>query len=253
MTQHDCAHQTATGLRKLGILPGHTILVHSSFRSLGPVPGGIETVIRGLLEAIGPDGTLVMPALSWALRPPDAFDVMHTPVNVGAVPEYFRTRAGTRRSVHPTHSVCAVGRRTSELLDAHALDSTPCGPNSPFRKLAETGGTIVMLGCGLEPNTTMHALEEYVEPPYLFGPSVTFTITDESGRTYRKQYRTHGFDGVAQRYERIAELDSGAFVSRGKVLEADTYVIDAPLLKGAVLEKLRRDPYCFVETVTRGE
>ena len=33
-------------------------MVHSSLSSMGYVPGGPETVISGLLEALGPDGTL---------------------------------------------------------------------------------------------------------------------------------------------------------------------------------------------------
>ncbi|MDZ4184357.1 MAG: AAC(3) family N-acetyltransferase [Desulfuromonadales bacterium] len=66
---------------------------------------------------------------------------------------------------------CCRGRRLHEMLDDHGLDGTPCGPHSPFRKLAETNGKIILLGCGLRPNTTMHALEEIADPPYLFGPS----------------------------------------------------------------------------------
>src|ERR1035437_5251842 len=148
MDRHDCSNKIAASLRDLGVLPGDTVLLHSAFKSLGQVPGGIETVIEGLLHAIGTEGTLLMPALSWALRPPEIFDSRLTPTNVGAIPEYLRTRQGTSRSVHPTHSVCAVGRRTHELLDDHGLDCTPCGPHSPFRKLAESNGKIVMLGCG---------------------------------------------------------------------------------------------------------
>ena len=63
----DCAERFAADLRTVGILPGDTVLVHSSFKSLGRVPGGIETVVQGFLHAIGPDGTLLMPALTWAL------------------------------------------------------------------------------------------------------------------------------------------------------------------------------------------
>jgi len=238
----------AGGLRDLGVLPGDTVLVHSAFKSLGPVPGGIETVIQGFFQALGKEGTLLMPALSWALRPPAVFDVRLTPTQVGAVPEYFRTRPGTSRSVHPTHSVCAAGRRTHELLGDHERDGTPCGPHSPFRKVAETSGKIIMLGCGLGANTTMHALEEYVEPPYLYGPSYVFTIIDQSGRTSRKEYRTHGFSshGYVQRYDRVMQLDTGSFLSRGKVLQADTFVLDAPGLKRAVLQKLNADPFFFV-------
>ena len=133
---------------------------HSSLRSLGPVPGGAETVVRGLVEALGPDGTLLMPALSYARVTPEQplFDVRLTPSNVGALPETFRTRPGTLRSIHPTHSVCGVGRLAAELLGRHIEDRTPCGPRSPFHLLPEYGGQILMLGCGLRPNTSMHAV-----------------------------------------------------------------------------------------------
>ena len=57
------------------------------------------------------------------------------------------------------------------MLCDHVQDNTPCGQNSPFNRLIENAGKILMIGCGLTPNTTMHAVEEYVRPPYLFGPS----------------------------------------------------------------------------------
>jgi aminoglycoside 3-N-acetyltransferase len=169
MSENVWSCKIAAGFRDLGVVEGDTVLVHSAFKSLGPVPGGIEVLVQGLLLAVGPEGTLLIPALSWALRPPEIFDLRRTPSNVGAIPEYFRSREGTTRSLHPTHSVCAVGRRTHELLGDHRLDCTPCGAHSPFHKILETSGKIVMLGCGLGANTAMHALEEYVEPPYLYG------------------------------------------------------------------------------------
>jgi hypothetical protein len=91
MSPRDWACRIAAGLRDIGVVAGDTVLVHSSFKSLGPVPGGIETVVQGLLLAVGSEGTLLMPALSWALRPPEIFDVRLTTSNVGAIPEYFRT------------------------------------------------------------------------------------------------------------------------------------------------------------------
>jgi aminoglycoside 3-N-acetyltransferase len=206
-------------------------------------------VIQGLLQAVGEEGTLLLPALSWSLRPPECFNVASTPTNVGAITEFFRSRPGTWRSVHPTHSVCAVGPRTHELLGEHPLDNTPCGVHSPFHKVLETNGQLVMLGCGLRPNTTMHALEEYVKPPYLLGQSFVFTLTDHEGRTYQKEYTTHGFafHGYKQRYDKVIELATSPFLRRGKVLEADTFVLDAPKLKSAVLRKLQEDPFFFVE------
>jgi aminoglycoside N3'-acetyltransferase len=63
MNQRACSEKIAADLKALGILPGHTVLAHASFKALGPVPGEIETVIQGFLQAIGPEGTLLMPAL----------------------------------------------------------------------------------------------------------------------------------------------------------------------------------------------
>jgi aminoglycoside N3'-acetyltransferase len=50
-------------LERLGIESGDICLFHSSFKSLGPVDGGAEAVIGGFEDAIGPDGTLVVPTL----------------------------------------------------------------------------------------------------------------------------------------------------------------------------------------------
>jgi aminoglycoside 3-N-acetyltransferase len=249
MDQTGCSRIICRQLRRLGVSPGDTILVHSSFKSLGRVPGGIETVIQGLLGAIGKNGTLMMPGLSWSLRPPDIFDVKQTPSNVGAIPEYFRTRENTLRSIHPTHSVCATGKHAEDFLLNHEADCTPCGVNSPFHKITERGGKIVMLGCGLKPNTTMHAIEERIMPPYLPGPEYMFTIRDYFGRKYRKEYITHGFrsKGYIQRYDRITELNTSCFLEQGRVLAASAYLLHGPGFQSAVIDKLRHDPFFFVD------
>ena len=69
------------GLTDLGIRSGGALLVHSSLSSLGHVAGGPETVIRGLLGALGPRGTLLMPALSYQHVRADQrrFEVASTP------------------------------------------------------------------------------------------------------------------------------------------------------------------------------
>ncbi len=51
-------------LRALGVAAGQVLMVHSSLSGLGRVLGGAPAVVRALLAAVGPDGTLVMPAFS---------------------------------------------------------------------------------------------------------------------------------------------------------------------------------------------
>ncbi len=243
--------QIAEELLALGVRRGGVLLVHSSLSALGRVEGGAETVIQGLLTALGPEGTLLMPALTYEYVTPlnPVFDVRRTRSNVGVIPETFRTRPGTQRSVHPTHSVCAVGPRAAELLADHRRDTTPCGPRSPFRKLRDGGGQLLMLGCGLHPNTSMHAIEELVEPPYLFGAPLIYRLIHADGHIEEKAYRTHGFDGYNQRYDRVADVLSPPALRCGRVLQADVHLIEVPALWEAVLAQLRRAPLYFVDIV----
>ncbi len=247
----ETAGRIAGDLAAAGIRRGGVLLVHASLRSLGPVPGGAETVVQGLLAALGPDGTLLMPALSYAHVTPQhpVFDARFTPSNVGALPEYFRTRPGTRRSLHPTHSVCAVGRLAGEILARHGEDRTPCGPCSPFHLLPKYEGQILMLGCGLRPNTSLHAIEELSEPPYLFGGTVTYRLIGWAGEATEATYRVHGFRDWAQRYDRVAALLAEPALRRGHVLQAPVYVIEAAALWSAAAAALQADPWFFVERI----
>lgn len=245
----EIAERIATELLAIGLQPGGVVLVHSSFRALGPVPGGAETVVAGFLRALGSKGTLLMPALSYRfvnVRQP-VFDVRATPSNVGYLTEYFRTRFGTLRSLHPTHSVCGVGAKAVALLAQHGRDTTPCGPHSPFSRLREVEGQVCFLGCGMRPNTSMHAVEEHIVPPYLFGPDITYRLREPNGREHEQVYHTHGFMGIRQRYDRIADLIAPDALHIGRCLHADTYILDAPPMWDAALTALSNDPFALVE------
>lgn len=234
-------------LSRLGVGAGAVIMVHSSLKAFGVADLTPETVICALHRAVGESGTVLMPALSYEQEPPDIHETLRTRSNVGVIPETFRLQAGTIRSVHPTHSVCGAGPLAEALLSEHQRDSTPCGPHSPFRRILDLDAKIVMLGCGLRPNTTMHAVEELAPPPYLFGDERTYTITPPDTPPYEKTYRTHGFDGWIQRYDRIAELDDGSLLVSGRVLDAPVQVIDARALKRLALPVLQLRPLHFVD------
>jgi aminoglycoside 3-N-acetyltransferase len=250
MTEDLAQKRIADDLVAAGLRRGGIVLVHSSLKSMGHVPGGCETVVRGLIDALGPDGTLLMPALSYATVHAEqpVFDVANTPSCVGAITEHFRTRNGTIRSVHPTHSVCGVGPEAEQILEDHHRDHTPCGANSPYRRLRDRGGQVLMLGCGLKPNTSMHGVEELIEPPYLFGQTITYRIILPDGSEGQMTCRRHGFAGFRQRYDRIGPLLEGNGMRTGKVLEAAVHILDCSRLWEVGASAVRRNPLFFVET-----
>ncbi len=245
--------QLAADLLALGVRPGGVLLVHASLRSLGLPPElpRAEIAVAGLLAALGPSGTLLMPALSYAsvsARQP-VFDVAHTPSCVGGLTEYFRTRPGTLRSVHPTHSVCGTGPRAAGLLAGHQQDVTPCGPHSPFARLPQVEGQVLFLGCGLRPNTSMHAIEEHVVPPYLFGGPVDYQVILADGSLAAMRVRRHNFAGWVQRYDRLEQVlgGEGYGLRAGQVLQAPCHLVESARMWPAALAALRRDPLFFVE------
>jgi len=241
------SEQLTADLLALGIRPGGIVLVHSSLRSLG-ARHEPEMVVQALLAALGEQGTLLMPALSYQSVGPNQpiFDARRTPSCVGGLTEYFRTRAGTIRSLHPTHSVSGVGARAAEVLAGHEQDETPCGPHSPFARLPELKGQILFLGCGLRPNTSMHAIEEHVEPPYLYGPVYDYTIVRPDNSEIAMRVRSHNFAGWAQRYDRIANVMVAGLTS-GPLLQATGHLLEAAVMWPAALAQLRHDPLYFVE------
>lgn len=243
-------------LHALGVRPGGILLVHSSLSALGHVPGGPETVVLGLLGSLGPSGTLLMPALTYerVTKEHPVFVTRSTPGNVGTIPEWFRNRAGTLRSAHPTHSVCATGPGAAAMISGHELDTTPVGAHSPFRRVRELNGQILFLGCDLSANTSMHGVEELAEPPYLYGPPVSFTTILMTGETLVREHHPHGFEGVEQRYDRLASLLEPVNAIRdGKTLGGTSILVEAETMWKVALAALRRDPWHFVDRTPAAE
>jgi aminoglycoside 3-N-acetyltransferase len=140
------------------------VMVHSSLGRIGWTKGGPNTVIVALMEVLGADGTLVVPAESPQVADPageDVFDPRTTPTTMGAIPEAFRNYPATQRSNHPLVSICANGRRAAELTAEHALEFCE-GRGTPFEKLYELDAWTLLLGVGFDRCTSLHYAESLV-------------------------------------------------------------------------------------------
>ena len=168
-------------LSSLGIQLGSTVMVHSSLGEIGWTVGGPVSVVRALLDALGPEGTLVMPAESPYLLDPSewndarvkaewhetiraalpVFDPHTTPTTMGAIAEAFRTYPGTQRSNHPIVSVCANGPHASKITSEHSLELCE-GRGTPFEELYNLNAQTLLLGVGFNRCTSLHYAESLV-------------------------------------------------------------------------------------------
>lgn len=148
----------------LGLRRDMIVMVHSSLSRVGWTKGGPLTVIQALLEVLGPNGTLVMPAESPQVGEPtnqSVFDPHTTPTTMGAIPEAFRTYPGTRRSNHPLVSVSANGRHAHEITAQHPLEFCE-GRGTPFEKLYDLDAWTLLLGVSFNRCTSLHYAESLV-------------------------------------------------------------------------------------------
>jgi len=156
-------HEIFDLLRSLGLREGDDLLVHSSYRSLGPVENGPEGMLDVLLQVVGSRGHLMMPAFNYSFPlPVPYFDQKTTPSRTGILCELARHRGV--RSLHPTHSVAAIGPDAEDLTAGH-LEVRAFGLGSPIDRLARRGGKILLLGVGQTSNSTIHVGEEYAALP----------------------------------------------------------------------------------------
>ena len=251
--------QLKKDLAALGIRRGNIVLMHASFKALGGIEDGAAGFFQAFIEYLGEDGTLVLPAFSYdfVTRENPVFDRQNTPVCVGYMPEFFRTNVdGVIRSMHATHSCCAVGKYAKVLTEGHEKDLTPVGENSPLTKLPKYNGKILMVGCGTTHNTAMHGVEELVGAPYCLNRENPVQYTLKDGDTvikqtaYRHYFRTETGKHVEQRYDKLPPLLNEKELSRGKLLDADCYLMDAKAVWEKGSKKMQESPFYFVDYPT---
>lgn len=176
------------GIQRCGIKPGDAILVHSSFSGFQGFRGTPADVITMLEEAVGPDGILMMPTHSFEgvaaeyATHPRVFNPRTSPSFVGILPELFRRKKGVQRSLHPTHSVAAWGNRACSFLQDHHMAASPCGRGTPYYRLYEANGKILMIDVPVI-LTFYHCVEEMLEPLFPISPFTreTYRLPIQSG------------------------------------------------------------------------
>ena len=228
---------------RLGVEPGDTLFVHSSFKSLGPVDGGAGSAIGALEDALGPEGLLLMP--SFHLVPkgigPRARDwnIASSPSTVGWLTEFFRTMPGTVRSDHYSHSVAARGKDAAAFVDDHlSLDGNESpwdrapwgrtyGTQSPMLKAYRAPtGKVLMLGVDHHSSTYCHVVE------------VLFWA-------WRKSVRPDIPYDYIDREEVFVFWDPLSRQKRGKIGDSDCRLFGIREFVDTVLEAVKKDPKRF--------
>jgi len=232
-------------LAALGIDPEGALMVHTSYKSIGPVEGGPETVIDALMEYMSA-GTLFIPAHTWAniqVGGETVMDVLNTPSCVGALPELFRKREGVVRTWHPTHSVGVWGNNAAELAAGDEKCPTPCHRASVYGRLLDLKAKILLIGVNYTCNTFIHGIEEWNDVPGRLGeePHDLYVLTPAGEKLHTPQNR-HCYDPGSATYWKVEQvMRREGVLTEGELGDARALVSDAHALNRILSQMLAKD------------
>jgi aminoglycoside 3-N-acetyltransferase len=173
--------ELAKDFKRLGLENGDTVMLHASVKSVGLIAGGPDRIHEALLDAVCPDGTIMMYAScpryydevgrgrlsrdeeKEILEKLPSFDHKsdRSAADNGVLVEFLRTYPGTLASERVARFV-ARGAKAENIISHQPLNYA-YGKNSPLAKLLEFNGKIVLLGSDHDAVTFLHYVEHVAD------------------------------------------------------------------------------------------
>lgn len=211
------------GLQSLGLKKGDLVLLHSSLYSLGHVEGGPEAVIDAFLETVGPEGTLMVPVFG----------------ALGILTSTLQNRPGAITSPCPVGTVAALGKDAEELCRDHWKPESCHGEGTPFKRLADKGGYVCLMGVDQDRNTSLHGIEAELRLAYLGSTSREFTTPE--GETINKTWKY--YPGPHRDFIAIDHvLKERGFMKQGRIGNSQVRLIQAKGMWECGMELGSADP-----------
>lgn len=246
-------------LENLGLKSGDIVMVHASVRAVGPVLGGPDEIHRAIVDAVSPGGAMLMYVgcpngydeigrgrLSTqeegelrANLPAFDFLTARADRSNGALAELFRSWPGTVVSPNVGVRMAARGDRAAWLVAEHPLDF-PHGRGTPFEKLVQANGKVLLLGSGHDEVTLMHHAEEIADFPDKIIVEYEVPLMRDGKRVWVKCREVDSANVAHASWpdeffrlivdDFITKHDGSALGASGKVGNSDTWLLDAAAL-----------------------
>lgn len=240
-------------LRKIGFSGNDAVMVHSSMKALGNVEGGADTVVDAFMEFFS-EGMLMTPTHTWKQMSEEyaVFDPKNEPACVGIIPNVFMKKDGVVRSLHPTHSIAAIGKGAEEYVKGEENASTPCPVGGCWDRLREIDAKILLIGVTHARNTFIHAVEEVFDvPERLTERPTTFLILMPDGSEKKvEMYRHYNSttDHISESFDKMLEgyFETGV-AKKVKLGDAECILCDAKGIFEVTGRILQKEKNCFIE------
>jgi len=230
-------------LSEIGVDSRGTLMVHISCKAVGEVEGRGDAILDALAEYMRP-GLLVLPGHTWdnVIAANPVMDVLHTPCCVGVLPEMFRKRKGVHRSLHPTHSVLALGNGAENFVLGEENIKTPCGEGGAYYKLWERDAQILLIGVNFTRNTFIHGIEEWDKAECTLAKEADYYVINHAGNRLHTPQSRHNARIGSETFSKLepAAIQEGV-LQLGQFGDATTRLMYAKPLRAMTAELLKKD------------
>jgi len=238
------------------------LMVHSSLNDMVPMyTGSLNKLLSIILSYCKKNNiTLAMPTFfsgsNWVAKEyyengKHIFNVRKTFSQMGMLSELFRRTPNVRRSIHPTHSICALGPLADELTRNHHQADTTFGEGTPFGEVIKYRTFILGIGTkSPQPLTQVNSAPDIMKsefPINLYSDIIPVTCVDEIGNTliYNLRIRKREFIIDRKTVKKIVKSNVIEWTYKGiPFLLAQADVITKTIIeaarKGQTIYKMRK-------------
>ena len=192
-------------LAEAGVEKGDILFVHSD---ASPVLGlgnifrpneTLDLLIESFLEAVGPQGTFMVPTFNYDFCQGKPYVHEETPSQVGLLSNRVLRDPRAKRSFHPIYSAAAIGAAAGDLTAG--VSKSSFGEGSIFQRLHQRNAKLVFFNVSFYYCTFIHYVEQTLGVDYRFLKSFTGSVA-VGGREY-----SDTFDFYARYLDRDIVLD----------------------------------------------
>ena len=174
MNKNEMSAYLAKEWQESGVDAGDVLLVHSSLKRVLHIvteefgysisPGEI---LESLLQAVGEEGTLILPLFNFNFPKAKFFDIRNTKSHMGALTEAARQYPHAVRTGHPIYSFAVLGKESDRFKNLYNYSGY--GEDSPFSIIQELNGKIAVIGLSDQNSmTSYHYVEEQNQVEYRY-------------------------------------------------------------------------------------
>lgn len=226
------------------------VIIHSSTSNIGKIEGGAKKLTDLIISEIDLSKyTLLAPALPFIgsmkeyLDSFDSFNLEDAKNAMGNISNMIMKKESCFRSLHPTHSVIAIGKNAEFYTSNHELCNTPFCKSSPYYKITKNTGKILMFGVDLNSITNFHVYEDMLGDflPFEVYAKNKYIIKSINGTIDKSiEVKAHNpFLSAKRDCERARKyLEKDGYIETYSIGDSEVSLLDAKGLTITLLEML---------------